>query len=73
MPRNDENIVKKEGLVMEALPGDLFKIRLDDASEALGYLSGRMRMHRIRVLPGDRVDMEFSLYDNKRGRITRRL
>lgn len=73
MPRFDPNTVKKEGLISEALPGDLFKVRLDGETEALGYLSGRMRMHRIRVLPGDRVEIEFSQYDNKRGRITRRL
>ena len=58
---------------MEALPGDLFKVRIDDVLDTLGHLSGRMRMHRIRVLPGDRVEIEFSQYDNKRGRITRRL
>lgn len=72
MPKNDPNTIRKEGVVVEALPGDLFKIRFDDASEALGYLSGRMRVNHIRVLPGDRVDMEFSAHDLKRGRIMRR-
>ena len=71
MPKEDKTI-KKEGLVLEALPGDLFKVRFDDESQALGYLSGRMRIHHIRVLPGDRVDVEFSPYDLSRGRITRR-
>ena len=59
-------------MVYETLPGNLFKVRFDDATEALGYLSGRMRMNHIRVLPGDRVDMEFSPHDIKRGRIVRR-
>lgn len=71
MPK--EPTVKKEGLVRETLPGDLFKVRLDDGTEALGYLSGRMRVHHIRILPGDRVSMEFSPHDLKRGRVVHRL
>jgi len=67
-----DQVVKKEGLVLEALPGDLFKIRFEDVGEALGYLSGRMRMNHIRVLPGDKVEVEFSPYDYTRGRIVRR-
>ncbi|MDO8558090.1 MAG: translation initiation factor IF-1 [bacterium] len=70
MPENA--LTRKEGLVLEALPGDLFKVRFEDGAEALGYLSGRMRMNHIRVLPGDKVDVEFSPYDPKRGRIVRR-
>ena len=71
MPK-DAQMPRKEGVVLEALPGDLFKVRFDDTTEALGYLSGRMRMNHIRVLPGDKVDVEFSPYDMKRGRIVRR-
>jgi translation initiation factor IF-1 len=71
MSQNDQTI-KKEGLVLEALPGDLFKVRFGENEEALGYLSGRMRMNHIRVLPGDKVDVELSLHDLKRGRIVRR-
>ncbi len=70
MPDNAQ--IRKEGLVLEALPGSLFKVRFDDATEALAYLAGRMRMNHIRVLPGDHVDVEFSPYDLKRGRIMRR-
>jgi translation initiation factor IF-1 len=73
MTIGDAGIIKKEGLVYEALPGDLFKVRFEDNAEALGYLSGRMRMNHIRVLPGDKVDIEFSSHDLSRGRITRRL
>lgn len=74
MSKNSD-IIKKEGLVHEVLPGNLFRVRLDGEgeSEALGYLSGRMRMHHIRVLPGDRVSIEFSPYDLTRGRIVHRL
>ena len=68
----DTQMVRKEGLVLETLPGDLFKVRFEDGAEALGYLSGRMRVNHIRVLSGDRVDVEFSPHDLKRGRITRR-
>ena len=68
-----DQTLQKEGLVLEALPGDLFKIRFADETQALGYLSGRMRMNHIRVLPGDKVNVEFSKYDLTRGRIMRRL
>ena len=67
----DSDTLRKEGLVLEALPANLFKVQFPDG-EALGYLSGRMRMNHIRVLPGDKVDVEFSPYDMKRGRIVRR-
>lgn len=72
MPDTPTQTVKKGGIVLEALPGDLFKVRCDDETGALGYLSGRMRMNHIRVLPGDRVDIEFSKHDLTRGRIVRR-
>lgn len=61
------------GTVLEALPGALFRLKLDDDRETLAYLSGKMRMNRIKVLPGDRVTVEFSANDVNRGRITRRL
>lgn len=68
-----ENLpTRKEGVVLEALPGDLFKVRFEEGTEALCYLAGRMRMNHIRVLPGDHVDVEFSPYDLKRGRVVRR-
>lgn len=62
-----------EGVVLEALPSTLFKIRLDDGREILGHLSGKMRMYYIKVLPGDRVRVEMTPYDNTKGRIVHRL
>jgi translation initiation factor IF-1 len=64
---------KVEGRVEEALPATTFRVRLDNDQEILAHLSGKMRMHHIRILPGDRVLIEFSPYDTSRGRIIRRL
>jgi len=52
------NIEKIEGVVTEALPNTLFRVRLGDGSEVLAYLSGKMRMYRIRILVGDKVELE---------------
>lgn len=73
MPNSSKETVKKEGRVIEALPSASFKVLLDDGGEAIGHLSGRMRMHYIKVLVGDRVLMEFSPYDETKGRIIKRL
>lgn len=70
---NAKDKIYKEGMVQEALPGTLFRVRLDDGREILGHLSGKMRLHFIRVLPGDRVQLELSPYDETKGRIVRRL
>ncbi len=59
------------GSVVEALPDALFKLELDNGDKLLAYLSGKMRMHRIRVLVGDKVEVEIDPYGGK-GRITRR-
>ena len=61
-----------DGVVVEALPGTQFRVRLDNGREVLAYLSGKMRKHFIRILPGDRVLVELSPYDLNRGRITYR-
>lgn len=61
-----------QGIVLEALPGASFRIQVEEGKEILGYLAGKMRMHHIRVLPGDRVLLELS-QDGRRGRIVRRL
>ncbi len=61
-----------EGIVMEALPSLMFKVKLNTGEETLAYLAGKMRLHYIKVLPGDRVLLELSL-DKGRGRIIRRL
>jgi translation initiation factor IF-1 len=71
MPKEDDKIVV-EGLVVEALPGTQFKVRLDNGHEVLAYLSGKMRKFYIRILLGDRVKVEMSPYDLSRGRITYR-
>lgn len=68
-----EQAIALEGDVIEALPNTTFRITLDDGREILGHLSGKMRMRYIRVLPGDRVKVEMSPYDETRGRIVYRL
>jgi translation initiation factor IF-1 len=73
LPNQQAERIKYEGLVVEALPSVNFKVRLDDGREVLAHLSGKLRMNFIRVLIGDRVLVELSLYDEKRGRIVRRL
>ena len=68
-----EETINMEGRVQEILPNTMFRVLLDDVNtEVIGYLSGRMRTHNIKVLLGDRVAMEFSPYDLTRGRIVRR-
>jgi len=67
-----KGVLKKEGQVTEALPNIHFRVKLDDGKEILAHLSGRLRIHRIRILPGDRVTVEISPYDDKRGRIVYR-
>ena len=72
MPANDRLLERKEGVVEEALPAMTFRVRLGDGEKVLAHLAGKMRLHRIRVLAGDRVLMEMSP-DGRRGRIVRRL
>jgi translation initiation factor IF-1 len=60
---------RKTGIVLEALPSTNFKVRLDDGNEILAHLAGKLRIFRIKILPGDRVTVEMSQYDDKRGRI----
>ena len=67
-----KTIIKKTGQVLEALPSTQFKVRLDDGQEIIAHLAGRLRMFRIRVLPGDRVQVEMSPYDETKGRIVYR-
>lgn len=66
-------VVKKDGRVIEALPNAFFKVVLSDGKEILGFLSGKMRMNRITILPGDKVSVEMSPYDEGKGRIVYRL
>jgi translation initiation factor IF-1 len=68
-----EETINMQGTVEEIMPAAMFRIKLDEVNSiVLGYLSGRMRTNNIKVLLGDRVEMEFSPYDLTRGRITRR-
>ena len=61
-----------EGKVTEPLPNAMFRVILDNGHEVLAHISGKMRMHYIRILPGDRVQVELTPYDLTRGRITYR-
>ena len=71
MPKED--LIEFSGVVHELLPNAMFRVKLDVAEEpVIGVISGRMRQHNIKILLGDRVEIEFSPYDLTRGRITRR-
>lgn len=72
-PQNPKEEIKVEGRVMEALPNAFFKVVLDDNREILGFLSGKMKLNRIKILPGDKVTVQMSPYDDKKGRIVYRL
>jgi translation initiation factor IF-1 len=67
-----EEKVEMEGEVVEAFRSGMYKILLDNGFETLGYTAGRMRRHRIRIAPGDRITIELSPYDLSRGRIVYR-
>jgi translation initiation factor IF-1 len=64
-----EDAIEVEGTVVEPLPNAMFKVKLDNGHEVLAHVSGKMRMHFIRILPGDKVKVELSPYDLSRGRI----
>jgi len=67
-----EGSVEVEGTVLEPLPNAMFRVELDNGHKLLAHISGKMRMHYIRILPGDRVVVEISPYDLTRGRIVYR-
>lgn len=78
MVKNEDNkdskkIIRRDGRVVEALPNAFFKVVLDDGKEIMGFLSGKMRLNRITILPGDKVTLEISPYDDGKGRIVYRL
>ena len=68
MPK--EELIELEGTVIVTLPNTSFKVRLDNGHELLAHISGKLRMHYIKILPGDKVKLEISPYDLNRGRIT---
>jgi translation initiation factor IF-1 len=67
-----EEAIKVEGVVVETLPNAMFKVELENKHQVLAHISGKMRMHFIKILPGDKVTVELSPYDLSRGRITYR-
>ena len=68
-----EDLIEVEGTVEEALPNAMFRVVLENNHKVLAHVSGKIRMHFIRILPGDKVKLELSPYDLSRGRITFRL
>jgi translation initiation factor IF-1 len=67
-----EEPIRVEGTVLETLPNAMFKVELENKHKVLAHISGKMRMHFIKILPGDKVTVELSPYDLTRGRITYR-
>ncbi len=65
-----QDVIEMEGEVIDTLPNAMFKVKLGNGHEILAHVSGKIRMHYIRILPGDRVTVEISPYDLTRGRIT---
>lgn len=68
MPK--EEAIQVEGTIIEPLPNAMFRVELDNGHRVLAHISGKMRMHFIKILPGDRVTIELSPYDLTRGRVT---
>ncbi len=67
-----EDVIKAEGMIIEALPNAMFRVELDNGHTILAHIYGRMRRNFIRLVPGDRVIVELSIYDLTRGRIVYR-
>ncbi len=65
-----EEAIEVEGTIVEPLPNAMFRVELDNGHKVLAHISGKMRMHYIKILPGDRVTVELSPYDLTRGRVT---
>lgn len=70
--RSERDVLEVDGSVKELLPAATFRIALDTGHEILGHLSGKMRMNRIRIIPGDRVKVEMTPYDLTKGRVVYR-
>ena len=67
-----QDVIELEGVILETLPNAMFKVELENGHVILGHISGKMRMHYIRILPGDKVLVQVSPYDLTRGRIVYR-
>ncbi len=72
MTKKKEDVIRVDGIVVEALPNAMFTVKIEGGHEILGHVSGKIRMNYIRILPGDKVAIEMSPYDLKRGRIVLR-
>lgn len=67
-----EDVIKIDGIVLEQLPGAMFKVELENKQQILAHISGKMRINYIKILPGDKVSIELSPYDLSKGRIVYR-
>jgi translation initiation factor IF-1 len=72
LPKPKEDAIVLEGTITESLPNAMFRVELENGHKVLAHISGKMRMHYIRILPGDKVQVELTPYDLTRGRITYR-
>ncbi|MDP4692653.1 MAG: translation initiation factor IF-1 [Ilumatobacteraceae bacterium] len=72
MAKAKEDAIVLEGTITESLPNAMFRVELENGHQVLAHISGKMRMHYIRILPGDKVQVELTPYDLTRGRITYR-
>ncbi|MEX0939977.1 MAG: translation initiation factor IF-1 [Candidatus Babeliales bacterium] len=72
MKQKKEDVIRVDGIVKETLPNAMFRVEIEGGHTVLGHVSGKMRMHYIKILPGDRVSLELSPYDLSRGRIVLR-
>lgn len=70
---NRSDLLEMEGVVSEVLPGNMFRVKLETGNEIICYTNGRLRQNKIKIIMGDRVRTELSVYDLSRGRITYRL
>jgi translation initiation factor IF-1 len=70
--KSKDEVIRLDGIVKETLPNAMFKVEVEGSHMVLGHVSGKMRMHYIRILPGDKVVIELSPYDLTRGRIVLR-
>ena len=68
-----EDLIEAQGSILETLPNAMFRVKLDNGHCVLAHISGRIRMHYIKIIPGDKVKVELSPYDLTRGRITYRM
>jgi translation initiation factor IF-1 len=70
---NNKDVIRMDGEVIESLPSATFRVKLQNGHELLAHISGKMRVHYIRLLPGDKVTVEMSPYDLSKGRIVHRM